>query len=119
MSELLPQLVFSTKAIAHVQTIMQGHEAPLGFRLSIKKTGCSGYMYQPSIITELSDKNVEVLVEGGLRVFVDKACVELINGTEVDFVQESLGQNRLVFKNPRAVSLCGCGESFNLTEDEE
>jgi len=37
----------------------------------------------------------------------------LVDGTEVDFVKQGLNE-AFKFKNPKARSECGCGESFSV-----
>ena len=46
------------------------------------------------------------------------ACVEnvslgLLNGAEVDFVEDLMGASFQI-KNPNAASSCGCGNSFSI-----
>jgi iron-sulfur cluster assembly protein len=44
---------------------------------------------------------------------VDPKSLELIDGTEVDFVKE--GMNEVFrFRNPKVKGECGCGESFSI-----
>lgn len=88
----------------------------LGFRLSVKKTGCSGYMYAPEITYVKHDNDVHIVTSEGLNIFIDGACASMIAGSKVDYVKKALGQYQLVFNNPHAAAECGCGESFYLEE---
>ena len=54
-----------------------------------------------------------VFEDGGVAVVVDPESLELIDGTEVDFVKEGLNE-AFKFRNPKAASECGCGESFSV-----
>lgn len=105
-------------AVEHIQSIVKQKAGGIGFRLSIKQTGCSGYMYVPDVVEEANPDDIELQTAQGLRVFLDPQCVDLIKGTEIDFVSKELGMKQLQFNNPNAQSLCGCGESFNLKEDD-
>ena len=49
----------------------------------------------------------------GVRVLVDAHSLELIDGTEVDFVREGLNE-AFRFRNPNVRGECGCGESFSV-----
>lgn len=100
-------------AISHIQTMLKNKGENAAFRLSIKKTGCSGYMYVPEIVTEKKESDIEVR-QSNLIIYIDNDAAPLIQGTVVDYVKKGLGVSQLEFQNPNAESLCGCGESFNL-----
>ncbi len=106
-------ITLTESAIVHIQTMLKNRGESAAFRLSIKKTGCSGYMYVPEIVAEKKESDIEVH-ESNLTIFIDKDAAPLIQGTVVDYVKKSLGVSQLEFRNPNAESLCGCGESFNL-----
>ena len=84
----------------------------LGLRLAIKRTGCSGYAYVVNY-AEAIEPSDTVFVDRGVKVVVDAASLALVDGTEVDFIKQGLNE-AFKFKNPRARSECGCGESFSL-----
>lgn len=110
-------LQFTDQAILHITKALTRHPQG-GFRLSIKKAGCTGYKYIPEILAGPKPGDEEFTTLQGLKVFIDPACVEAVRGTVVDLIKKGLGQNQLTFTNPNAVSQCGCGESFNLKEKE-
>lgn len=89
----------------------------IGFRLSIKKTGCSGYSYSPSVVNSVNPNDTPFELVNGVTIFVDTDWFSLLRGVCVDYVEESksgLKQKRLVFTNPNESSRCGCGESFHV-----
>ena len=106
-------ITFTDAAINHIKKMLINRGENPAFRLSVKKTGCSGYMYVPEIVNIKKDTDVEMSVPGVL-VYIDKASLPMLEGTVVDFVVKNLGMSHLVFNNPNADSMCGCGESFNL-----
>lgn len=110
-------MTFTDTAIKHIERVISKRGSGIGFRISIKQTGCSGYMYQPEIIDQENPKDIK-FIEKGLPIFIDSNYLDIIKGTTVDFVQKELGMEHLLFQNPRAESLCGCGESFNLKAKE-
>lgn len=92
-------------------------EQGVGFRLSIKKTGCSGYSYLPTIIAKVNETDAHFETEEGLNVFIETSWLHLLQGLQVDYVEEEksgLKQKRLIFTNPNESSRCGCGESFHI-----
>jgi len=90
----------------------------MGFRLSIKKTGCSGYSYLPKIVAEINDKDTVVQIND-IKLYLDTTWLHLLEGLQIDYIEEEksgLKQKRLIFTNPKESSRCGCGESFNIEE---
>ncbi|PHQ80796.1 MAG: FeS assembly scaffold SufA [Coxiella sp. (in: Bacteria)] len=109
----------SAKAITHIKKIMERRGGGAGFRLAVKQTGCSGYMYVPDIVDTPKADDLTVFEQDGLTVFLDPEALSIVKGTYIDFVAKDFGMEQLVYDNPNADSLCGCGESFNLKESEE
>jgi len=48
-----------------------------------------------------------------VQVFVAPEHLQLIDGTEVDFVKQGLNE-AFRFRNPNVKGECGCGESFSV-----
>jgi iron-sulfur cluster insertion protein len=46
-------------------------------------------------------------------VVVDSTSLELLKGSELDYVEEMVGSAFQV-RNPNATSSCGCGNSFSV-----
>lgn len=111
-------LQFTDAAVRHLTKILDKNQAS-AFRLSIKVTGCSGYMYQPETVNEPKEGDIEIQTPQGLLVYLDPKAKDILQGTLVDFVEKSLGMKQLVFNNPNVDSTCGCGESFNLKENTD
>lgn len=110
-------ITLTDAASEHIKQMLDKKQNAIGFRLSIKKTGCSGYAYVPDIIDKTHESDIHFVAGSGLSVFVDPACAEFVNGLVIDYVSESgtgLKQKRLVFINPNEKNRCGCGESFTV-----
>lgn len=84
----------------------------MGLRLAIRKTGCSGYAYVVNY-ADAVEPGDKVFDSQGVRVLVDARSLELIDGTEVDFVRQGLNE-AFRFRNPNVSGECGCGESFSV-----
>ena len=105
------------KAVAHVKrTIEKQGLAGHGLRVAVVPGGCSGYEYSLDFAADPQDGD-RVVEQNGLRVFVDSASVDRLDGTVLDYVDGLYGAG-LKFANPQAVHSCGCGTSFS-TEGEE
>jgi iron-sulfur cluster assembly protein len=84
----------------------------LGLRLSVRKTGCSGFAYVVNFADEPPQTD-HVFEDHGVKVYVDPASLPLIDGTTVDFVKQGLNE-AFRFQNPNVKGECGCGESFSV-----
>ncbi len=82
-------------------------------RISVKESGCTGYMYVMEEVNDGMDSDLEIDLDNGMNVFVDAGSIGFLRGTELDYVRE--GINRMLkFKNPNVTAACGCGESFSI-----
>jgi iron-sulfur cluster assembly protein len=99
-------------AADRVRTYLDARGKGVGLRVGVKKTGCSGYAYIVNYADDIADSDV-VFEDYGVKVVVDKKSLELIDGTEVDFVKQGLNE-AFRFRNPNVTGECGCGESFSV-----
>ena len=100
------KLEFTDRARNQIEKITKS-EAKKYFRIAVHGGGCSGYKYNFSF-----DNNLEkddILFD---RAIIDKASLEIISGSTVDFKQEMIGES-FTINNPKATSSCGCGLSFS------
>jgi iron-sulfur cluster assembly protein len=99
-------------AADRVKSYLDARGKGVGLRVGIKKTGCNGYAYVVNYADDIDDSDI-VFEDQGVKVVVDKESLELIDGTEVDFVKEGLNE-AFRFRNPNVTGECGCGESFSV-----
>jgi iron-sulfur cluster assembly accessory protein len=111
-------ICFTDKAIEHVHKSLNRFPEG-GFRISIKKAGCSGYKYAPEVVAQPQPDDIVYEAEGGIRVFIDSRWIQVIEGVLVDLIDKGLGQKQLVFINPNVSRECGCRESFSLPGEED
>ena len=99
-------------AADRVRNYLDARGKGVGLRLGVKKTGCNGFAYVINYADSIEDSDV-VFEQRGIRVIVDSKSLELIDGTEVDFVKDGLNE-AFRFRNPNVTGECGCGESFSV-----
>jgi len=105
-------ITLTDTAAERVRAFLASRGAGIGLRLGIKKTGCSGFAYVVNYADEVSEDDV-VFDSDDVKIVVDRQSLELIDGTEVDYVREGLNE-AFRFRNPNATGECGCGESFSI-----
>ena len=102
-----------TKSAAErVRSFLDDRGSGIGLRVGVKKTGCNGFAYVINYADSVEASDT-VFEERGVKVVVDRKSLELIDGTEVDFVKDGLNE-AFRFRNPNVTGECGCGESFSV-----
>ena len=84
----------------------------LMLRVSVSGGGCSGFQYGFSFDDQQNEDD-RTFGRDGVTVVVDEASLDLLNGSEIDYVEELIGASFQI-KNPQATSSCGCGSSFAI-----
>ncbi len=81
-----------------------------GLRLYVQQGGCAGLSYGMRFDDEPEEDDT-ITNHHGLRIFVDPASMNYIDGSVLDYEGGLQGAGFHV-ENPNVVSECGCGESF-------
>ena len=105
-------VTLSQSAAARVAWIAERQGKPAILRLSVEGGGCSGFQYRYGLAEAIEADDI-VTETGAVKLVVDPVSLDLIEGSEVDFV-ESLGGSAFRITNPLAASGCGCGASFSV-----
>jgi len=82
-----------------------------GLRVGLKQGGCSGFSYVLGIDEKALDQDSIIEVDG-LKVFVNSTYKDLLEGVELDYINDLNGAG-FKFSNPNASRSCGCGNSFD------
>jgi iron-sulfur cluster assembly accessory protein len=105
------QVTLSHSAARRVAFIAAKQGKPPVLRLAVDGGGCAGFSYRFSL-GEPEDGD-EVASTDGVSLVVDPVSLDLLQGSEVDYV-EDLGGSAFKVTNPNAASGCGCGSSFSV-----
>ena len=105
---MIKEIKFTDKALKQIDSLLSKKDKGSFFRIAIKGGGCSGFQYDFSFDTKAEQDDLVFN-----NVLIDKKSAELLNGSEVDYVSELIGESFKI-TNPQSKSSCGCGVSFSL-----
>ena len=112
MASLATDIALSPAAAARVAAIAGRQGKPAILRLAVDGGGCSGFQYRFGF-ADAAEADDTVVETDGVRLVVDSVSLDLVRGSQVDYV-ESLGGAAFRVDNPNAASGCGCGSSFAI-----
>ena len=101
------------RALEHIRKELSKRPEAAGFRLSLVRSGCSGWAYQVDFVEQIQDDDLAFPIDEAITLYVDPKSFEAVKGTEIDYVREGIAQ-RMVFNNPNVTGECGCGESISV-----
>ena len=105
---MIKKIEFTERAKKQIKKITTENKTKKYFRISVKGGGCSGFKYNFSFDDSTNEN--DVLFNNAV---IDKASLDIINGSIIDFKVEMIGES-FVINNPKASSSCGCGLSFSV-----
>ncbi|MEO6029765.1 MAG: iron-sulfur cluster assembly accessory protein [Candidatus Binatia bacterium] len=105
-------IVLTADAVNKVRSAMkkEGAGPEKALRLGVVGGGCSGFSYTMGFDEPKSDDSVYTFED--VRVVIDAASHEYLDGTIIDYVTGLHGAG-FKFENPKATRTCGCGSSFS------
>ena len=107
----MTSLTLTPSAAKRVAFIAEKQGRPAVLRLAVDGGGCAGFSYRFALgEVEEGDATTET---DGVTLVVDAVSLDLIDGSQVDYV-EDLGGASFKVTNPNAASGCGCGSSFSV-----
>lgn len=105
-------ITVTDKALAHFAKKLDSQQGKI-IRLSIKKSGCTGYAYVLDYVDQPESADQLLTLNDSVKLAVSDKAADIAQGTEIDYVLE--GVNRVIkFNNPNVIAECGCGESFTV-----
>jgi len=113
MTETLESRVtVSDRAAKRIATILSKEPSGSMLRVSVEGGGCSGLQYKYDVVAS-SEGDDLVIEKPGATVLVDAISLQYMGGSEIDFVDDLIGQSFQI-NNPNAIAGCGCGTSFTI-----
>ena len=105
------EISLTSSAAKRVAFIADKQGKPAVLRLAVDGGGCAGFSYRFAL-GDLEEGDA-VTVTDGVTLVVDPTSLGLVEGSQVDYV-EDLGGASFKVTNPNAASGCGCGSSFSV-----
>ncbi|MEA5570235.1 iron-sulfur cluster assembly accessory protein [Calothrix sp. UHCC 0171] len=103
----------SPTAIAEIKRMQSKQQkSDLWLLLTVKSGGCSGLFYDLSFTENLANSEPTFNCNG-IPVAIDTESLSYLHGLTLDYSEDLVGGG-FRFHNPRATSVCGCGNSFSL-----
>lgn len=106
------EVTLSDAAAKRIADILASEIGKSALRVSVEGGGCSGFSYKFDL-AELPEEDDLVLEKGKARVLIDSLSLVYMGGSEIDFVDNLMGQSFQI-NNPNAIASCGCGTSFTI-----
>jgi iron-sulfur cluster insertion protein len=108
------EITISASAARRIAALIagEGGSERLRLRVAVSGGGCSGFQYSFTLDDERHDDD-RVFERDGVGVLIDEVSLELLKGSQLDYVEDLIGSYFAV-KNPNASSTCGCGSSFSM-----
>ncbi len=100
----------AAQRLAHL--LRQETDSDQMLRVTVTGGGCSGYQYHFDFDKQAGENDL-VFERDGVKVVTDNASMDLLAGSQLDYVDDLIGAFFTV-NNPNASSSCGCGVSFSV-----
>ena len=108
-------LTITDKAAEKARTILADRGVENGaLRVFVVSGGCSGYQYGMAIARGREDDDLAIEING-VTLLVDPESAPLLEGAEVDYVDDLMKSGFTIF-NPNASRSCACGSSFQTAD---
>ena len=105
-------VTISESAARRIGEILKSEPEGVMLRVSVEGGGCSGFQYKFDIERAKAEDDL-VLAREGAVVLIDPVSVNYMAGSQIDFVDDLIGQSFKI-NNPQATASCGCGTSFSI-----
>jgi len=105
-------VTLSERAAKRIARILSKEPQGTALRISVSGGGCSGFQYGFDLDGARAADDIIVERDGAV-VLIDPVSLPYMGGSEIDFVDDLIGQSFQVH-NPNATASCGCGTSFSI-----
>lgn len=98
----------------HLNRLLATDNNKRTLRLWVSKGGCAGMEYQMKVTDPLTgDTTIQV---NDVQISIDTESIKFLEGATLDY-NDDLNDSGLKINNPNATRSCGCGTSFEPTNN--
>lgn len=110
-------LTLTDSAVQHLRSLVgEKGEPDKALRIYIEKGGCAGMSYEMKLDEpQAADYTAE---RDGVKVIVDPNSLQYLTGSTIDYCDDLTGTGFRI-NNPNATRSCGCGTSFEPSQQQE
>ena len=108
----IASVTLSERAARRILKILSKEPQGTALRVSVSGGGCSGFQYGFDLDPTRTPDDI-IIERDGAVVLIDPVSLPYMGGSEIDFVDNMLGQSFQIH-NPNATASCGCGTSFSI-----
>lgn len=105
-------ITLTERAAARISHILAKEPGKHALRIAVNGGGCSGFQYE-FVLADGPAADDLIIERNGVKAVVDPVSQGFLDGAEIDFVDDLMGQSFRI-RNPNATSSCGCGTSFSI-----
>ena len=112
--KLTTEITITPSAIAHLLKVSNGMPA---LRLSIRGgKGCGGNEYdlKPLKADDVDTSDDYIPLNDTTKLFIPAMDMLKLFGSQIDFIEDDLGNKRIDISNPNETGKCGCGKSVTF-----
>lgn len=106
-------ITFTHAAISELKKVWEEQDLPQEavLKVAVRGGGCQGLQWILNIEEEYDESKCLVEEHEGFKVVIDNRSALYVNGTTIDFHEDS-SKRGFVFNNPNSAShKCGCGSA--------
>lgn len=111
-TDVIDTVSLTERAARRIARIVAKDPSANALRVSVEGGGCSGFSYKFDLTGARADEDL-VIERDGATVLIDPTSLPFMAGSEIDFVDDLIGQSFQI-RNPNATASCGCGTSFSI-----
>ena len=110
MEALAANISMTAGAARRISKVLEKQPGKTALRISVEGGGCSGFSYRFDLVDSRHDDDIAITRDGA-TVLIDAVSLPFMDGSEIDFVDDLMGQ-AFKINNPNATSSCACGDSY-------
>ena len=112
MEALAAHITMTASAARRIAKVLEKQPDKTALRISVEGGGCAGFSYKFGLVAGENEDDT-IITRDGAKVLIDALSLPFMDGAEIDFVDDLMGQSFKI-NNPNATSSCGCGTSFSV-----